>query len=96
VYVGVAGRNPDGSGLASRLCGHASGRRSGDQFCVYVADHYVLPGLTSEQVDAIATSQLSMDSLVREKVHRSFTFRVAAVPDYYRVRHSLQTFRLPR
>jgi hypothetical protein len=42
VYVGVAGRNPAGTGLASRLRSHASGRRSGDQFCVYVADHYVM------------------------------------------------------
>jgi hypothetical protein len=29
VYVGVAGRNPAGKGLASRLRSHASGRRSG-------------------------------------------------------------------
>jgi hypothetical protein len=29
-------------GLRSRLVGHASGRRSGDQFCVYVADLLVL------------------------------------------------------
>jgi hypothetical protein len=50
VYVGVAGRNPDGTGLASRLRSHAGGRRSGDQFCVYVADHYVLPDLTREQI----------------------------------------------
>jgi hypothetical protein len=82
VYVGVAGRNPRGAGLASRLRSHASGRHSGDQFCVYVADHYVLPELTPEQVEAIAGSRLSMDELVREKVHRSFTFRVATVPDY--------------
>src|SRR5215210_5893290 len=50
VYAGIAGRNPLGKGLASRLRSHASGRRSGDQFCVYVADHYVLPDLTSEQI----------------------------------------------
>jgi hypothetical protein len=82
VYVGVAGRNPDGAGLTSRLRSHASGRRSGHQFCVYVADHYVLPELTPEQVQAIAASVLSMDQLVREKVHRSFAFRFAPVPDY--------------
>jgi hypothetical protein len=40
VYAGIAGRNPAGKGLVSRLRSHASGRRSGDQFCVYVADHY--------------------------------------------------------
>jgi hypothetical protein len=82
VYVGIAGRNPQGAGLASRLRSHASGRRSGDQFCVYVADHYVLPELTPEQVEAIAGSRLSMDEPIREKVHRSFTFRIAAVSDY--------------
>jgi hypothetical protein len=49
VYVGVAGRNPRGAGLASRLRSHASGRRSGDQFCGYVADQYVLPELTPER-----------------------------------------------
>jgi hypothetical protein len=82
VYVGVAGRNPAGAGLMSRLRSHASGRRSGDQFCVYVADHYVLPELTPEQIQAIAASELSMDNLVREKVHGSFAFRFAPVPDY--------------
>ena len=48
VYAGVAGRNPSGAGFASRLRSHASGRRSGDQFCVYVADHYVLPELSRD------------------------------------------------
>src|SRR5215203_6780390 len=67
VYAGIAGRNPAGKGLASRLRSHASGRRSGDQFCVYVADHYVLPDLTREQIEAIRDSRLSMDTLVREK-----------------------------
>ena len=32
LYVGMSGTLP------SRLRAHASGRRSGDQFCVYVAD----------------------------------------------------------
>jgi hypothetical protein len=82
VYVGIAGRNPDGRGLASRLRSHASGRRSGDQFCVYVADHYVLPELTREQIEAIRDSQLSMDALVREQIHRDFGFRFIAVADY--------------
>jgi hypothetical protein len=82
VYVGVAGRNPSGRGLASRLRSHASGRRSGDQFCVYVADHYVLPELSRNQIEAIRDSRLSMDALVREKIASSFAFRFAAVPDY--------------
>jgi len=75
VYTGIAGRNPAGKGLASRLRSHASGRRSGDQFCVYAADHYVLPEPTREQIEAIRDSTLSMDALVREKIHVSFGFR---------------------
>src|SRR3954452_10668086 len=77
VYAGIAGRNPAGKGLASRLRSHASGRRSGDQFCVYVADHYVLPELTREQIEAIRDSRLSMDALVRDKVRAAFSFRFA-------------------
>ena len=82
VYVGIAGRNPAGKGLASRLRSHASGRRSGDQFCVYVADHYVLPELTRDQIEAIRDSRLSMDALVREKIHAAFGFRFVVVDDY--------------
>ena len=82
IYAGIAGRNPAGTGLASRLRSHANGRRSGDQFCVYVADHYVLPQLTRPQVEAIRDSKLSMDALVREKISSAFGFRFIVVDDY--------------
>jgi hypothetical protein len=82
VYVGIAGRNPHGTGLASRLRSHASGRRSGDQFCVYVADHYVLPELTRKEIADIRDSRLSMDVLVRDCIHRRFTFRLVSVDSY--------------
>jgi hypothetical protein len=82
VYVGIAGRNPDGKGLDGRLRSHASGRRSGDQFCVYVADHYVMPNLTREQIDAIRDSRLYMDGLVHDYVHQQFAFRLSAVANY--------------
>jgi hypothetical protein len=82
IYVGVAGRNPAGKGLASRLASHANGRRSGDQFCVYVADHYVMPGLDRAQIEAIRDGTLSMDRLVRDHIHACFAFRFVAVPDY--------------
>jgi hypothetical protein len=82
VYVGIAGRNPQGTGLASRLRSHASGRRSGDQFCVYVADHYVLPELTRAEIEGIRDSKLSMDTLVRDCIHERFVFRLVAVDSY--------------
>ena len=54
LYVGMSGRNINESniqiledqgkkiGLITRLESHASGMRSGDQFCVYVSDLFVL------------------------------------------------------
>jgi hypothetical protein len=82
IYVGIAGRNPNGSGLASRLRSHASGRRSGDQFCVYVADHYVMPDLTRQQIEAIRDGELSMDLLVRDCIHTRFAYRFAIADTY--------------
>ena len=84
IYVGMAGRSLTESmiaarregqptarlGLASHLGSHAGGRRSGDQFCVYVADRLVLPALAAWQVEAIGTGGLSMDALVRSFVRR--------------------------
>src|SRR5436853_4475000 len=79
VYVGMAGRaispRVEGAelqepakltGLRSRLNSHASGRRSGDQFCVYVFDRLVLPTLRPEQIQAGAQGRLSLDSLIRQ------------------------------
>jgi hypothetical protein len=66
------------------LRSHASGRRSGDQFCVYVADRYVLPELTRDRIDAIRESRVSVDTLVREKIQTSFGFRFVVVDDYAR------------
>jgi hypothetical protein len=56
LYVGMSGRamtaadlevSPNGrvvaKGLWTRLNAHAVGRRSGDQFCVYVCDRFVVP-----------------------------------------------------
>jgi hypothetical protein len=82
IYVGIAGRNPEGSGLVSRLRSHASGRRSGDQFCVYVADHYVLPELKPAQIKAISDGELSMDSLVRDYIRERFAYRFAVAATY--------------
>ncbi len=61
MYVGMAGRSLTQesitdkrqdplarAGLWGRLNSHASGRRSGDQFYVYVADRLVLPRLAPE------------------------------------------------
>jgi hypothetical protein len=79
IYVGMSGRQPRTDrvrwGLYTRLASHAGGRRSGDQFCVYVADRLVLPNLTSEQITEIGQGELSLDALVRVYIHTNLMYR---------------------
>ena len=64
IYVGMSGRSfigeTEGKGKAGpwgRLNSHSCGRRSGDQFCVYVADRLVLPTLHN-RISEIAEGSL--------------------------------------
>jgi hypothetical protein len=82
VYVGIAGRNLTGKGLHGRLKSHYQGRRSGDQFCVYVGDRYVLGELSGAQRAAIVNGQLSMDQLIRDYIRAHFSFRHIETSDY--------------
>lgn len=85
IYVGVSGRSATSrTGPWGRLRSHWNGRRSGDQFCVYVAGHYVLPDLTRDRVEAIAAREptLYLDDLVAAYVREHFYFRIAVAPDY--------------
>lgn len=68
-------------GLYSRLSSHWAGRRSGDQFCVYVADRLVLQTLTGGEIEEIAAGRLSMDKLVRTYIHEHLGYRFAEAPD---------------
>jgi hypothetical protein len=92
IYVGLAGRTSEtvllgahavrrASGLRDRIRSHASGRRIGDQFCVYVADRLVLPALTREQIDTIAHARVAFDSIVRDYIHEHLAYRFFALPD---------------
>src|SRR5262249_21591857 len=70
IYVGMSGRGMTDKtirrntpqGLYTRLQSHASGRRSGDQLCVYVADRLVLPTLSQTDIADIASGRHSMDA----------------------------------
>jgi hypothetical protein len=93
VYVGMAGHGKSAediqaalekgktTGLRDRLNSHASGRRSGDQFCVYVQDILLLPRLTSDDIDQIVTRQLTIDRLVRDYVHENLSYRYVITED---------------
>jgi hypothetical protein len=93
MYVGMSGRGASvedlrrkkesgkSFGLFNRLNSHAAGRRSGDQFCVYVADRLVLPNLSKKQIEAIASRELSFDKLVKQYISDEMSFSFAETAD---------------
>ncbi len=80
VYVGMSGRSATatGKGPWGRLHSHASGRRSGDQFCIYVCDRLVLPGLHN-RIGEIADGSLSLDAETRSFIRAQLGFRCLSV-----------------
>jgi hypothetical protein len=86
-YVGYAGRSISAAssgqsgGLYQRLHAHASGRRSGDQFCVYVSDRLVVPSLSPSECRAIGVGELRMDHLTRQAIRGRMAYRFATVQD---------------
>ena len=93
IYVGMAGRGmnaipdeaPDdprkAKGLWTRLNSHASGRRSGDQFCVYICDRFVVPALTPGELSRLAEGQLRLDESTREYIRGRLQYRFVQLPD---------------
>ena len=89
IYVGMSGRGITSDtirrntprGIYTRLQSHASGRRSGDQFCVYVADRLVLPTLSQDDITAIASGRHQMDAFVRRYIHENLCYRFVMLPD---------------
>ena len=89
IYVGMSGRGITAEtirrntpqGIYTRLQSHASGRRSGDQFCVYVADRLVLLTLSQDDITAIASGRHQMDAFVRRYVHENLSYRFVILSD---------------
>ncbi len=95
VYVGMAGRGmrvddqrADAAGessrprgLRGRLGSHASGRRSGDQFCIDVFDRLVLPALSGAQIAAAGSGELSLDEETRRYIRDRLSYRFAVTDD---------------
>ena len=81
LYVGMSyqgareSANRQAPGLFGRLRSHASGRRSGDQFNVYICDRFVIPTLTSEKLAAVGAGELSLDVLTRDFIRQHLAFR---------------------
>ncbi len=84
VYFGMSGReiervteagNRREYGLVTRLRSHWSGRLSGDQFCVYVANRLVIPGLRPEHLPEFSKGKLTLDALTRIYIHQHFEYQ---------------------
>lgn len=87
IYCGMSGREYEKAvtdsrrkyGLLTRLASHASGRLSGDQFCVYVANRLVIPSLVPEQLVRFGTGELRLDSLTKTYIYERFEYQFAVV-----------------
>ncbi len=76
-----AGADARRKGLLDRLHNHSSGRRSGDQFCIYVFDRLVLSSLSREDIEEAAAGHLSLDARVRDYVRGRLAYRYVVVGD---------------
>ena len=89
IYVGMSGRGITAETVRrnsplviyTRLHSHATGRRSGDQFCVYVVDRLVMPTLSQDDITAIGSGRHQMDAFVRRYIHENLCFRFVILPD---------------
>ena len=87
IYSGMSGREYEKAvsaskvkyGLITRLSSHASGRLSGDQFCVYVANRLLIPKLQSNQLTKFESGELTLDRLTKEYIHARLEYQYAIV-----------------
>ena len=87
IYCGMSGREiekPQNQskkkyGIYNRLNSHASGRLSGDQFCVYVANRLVIPELDHKDLEMFASGEVNLDQLTKDYIHSKFSYRYLIV-----------------
>lgn len=84
VYVGYSGRNlrpheikaaKKPKGLLTRLKSHRTGLRSGDQFCLYVCDRFIIPVLDTETQQKLAAGERLLDGLTRKFIRGELSYR---------------------
>ncbi len=93
-YCGMSGRgieaaieqNKNKYGLVTRLQSHASGRLSGDQFCVYVANRLVVPELSDFDLPKFKAGELTLDKLTKAYIHEYLQYQ------YYVVTSSAEAY----
>ncbi|MCP4323969.1 MAG: hypothetical protein GY787_19345 [Alteromonadales bacterium] len=84
-YCGMSGREIEKNlhkkkyGLITRLHSHSTGRLSGDQFCVYVANRLVIPSLKQSDLPFFASGELKLDELTKWYIHDHLDYQYVLV-----------------
>lgn len=87
IYCGMSGRELEKAiaderpkyGLVTRLTSHASGRLSGDQFCVYVANRLVIPSIPQDMLPKFGSGGVNLDQLTKAFIHKKLEYQFALV-----------------
>lgn len=78
IYIGiggVAGKTVTDRKPRSRIKQHIQGNRSGDQFCIYIQDFYVIPQLIGKKY---TPQKGHLDKLVKSFIQSRLSFRFLA------------------
>ena len=75
IYIGISGlqKSLEKRSPLSRMVSHCSGMRSGDQFCVYIHDFFVIPNLI--KVKDYKPERGSLDKLTKQYSHENLSYR---------------------
>lgn len=80
-FVARPGQQDTVRGLWSRLNSHASGRRSGDQFNIYICDRFIVPVLTPGQLQDIGQGHLLLDQMTKTYIREHISYRFLVYRD---------------
>jgi hypothetical protein len=80
-FVAIPGADGKPKGLWTRLNSHASGRRSGDQFNIYICDRFIVPHLTAQEQELIGAGRLSLDQMTKTFIQDNLGYRFAVCRD---------------
>jgi hypothetical protein len=84
-YCGMSGREVEKNrhkkkyGMVTRLHSHSTGRLSGDQFWVYVANRLVIPSLKQNDLTLFASGELKLDTLTKRYIHHYLEYQYLLV-----------------
>ena len=81
IYVGVGGvgkrKDP-----RSRINQHRNGGRSGDQFCVYIQDYFIIPDLLKKNHPKIQKG--SLDKMTKDYIQKHLSYRFVTIKNIKR------------